>query len=167
MSLATIEKQCSTYSAAANALNNRVIKLNQKLESVTQAAKPELDALTAQCVKSRAKLHDTISNNEDLFEQPRTQTFSGIKVGYLAGSATLEMDDKKTLALIPQKLPELQTVLIKTTSKLVAAALKNLDDKQLKIIGVKRVNGEDSVVLKATDTAVNKSVEAHLKQAKK
>ncbi|MDB4352283.1 hypothetical protein OAA60_02515 [Porticoccaceae bacterium] len=167
MSLATIEKQCSTYSAAANALNNRVIKLNQKLESVTQAAKPELDALTAQCIKAHAKLHDTISQNEDLFEKPRTQTFSGIKVGYLAGRATFELDEEKTLALIPKKLPELKTVLIKTTSNLVSAALKNLDEKQLKVIGIKRVNGEDSVVLKATDSAVNKSVEAHLKQAKK
>ena len=167
MSLATIEKQCSIYSAAANALNNRVIKLNQKLESITEAAKPELDALTTQCVKARAKLHDTISQNEDLFEKPRTQTFSGIKVGYLAGRATLELDEEKTLSLIPKKLPELKTVLIKTTSNLVSAALKNLDDKQLKVIGVKRVNSEDSVVLKSTDTAVNKSVEAHLKQSKK
>ncbi len=71
MSLATIEKQCSIYSAAANALNNRVIKLNQKLESITEAAKPELDALTTQCVKARAKLHAWTWWGKDSFPDPQ------------------------------------------------------------------------------------------------
>lgn len=167
MSLANIEGLCSKYSTAANALNDRVIKLNKKIETITQNAKAEIDELTKKCVQTRQKLHDAIDKNADLFEKPRTQIFSGIKVGMQAGAPTLEMDESKTCELILKKMPEQKTILIKTTSKPVATALKNLDNKQLKSIGVTRIDGKDSVVLKATDTAVNKSVEAHLKQAKK
>ena len=166
MSLATIESLCSKYSAAANALNDRVVKLNKKRESGTQAAKPEIDTLTKQCIKTRTKLKEAIRKSPQLFEEPRTYVFSGIKVGFALAPDSLDIDNAKTVDLILRKMPEQKATLIKTTHKVVQAALKNLDDRQLKIVGVTRIDGVDNIVLKAADSAVNKVVEAHLKNTK-
>ncbi|MDX2350638.1 MAG: host-nuclease inhibitor Gam family protein [Porticoccus sp.] len=164
MSLSKIEKLSEKYSAAANAINARVAELNQEIEELTLAANKELKRMVSSCQKARDNLHQTITDHPELFIKPRTLVFSGIKVGFAKGKDTLEADEEKTCALITKKLPDQKGVLIKVTEKLVDSAIKNLDAKQLRSIGVKLIEGKDQVVLKPTDSAVNKAVSAHLNQ---
>ena len=166
MSLAKIEKLSEKYSAAANKINTRVAELNQEIEALTLEANKELKRMVSTCQKARDNLYQAIEENPELFEKPRTQVFSGIKVGFAKGKDTLDMDDETTCALIAKKLPEQKNTLIQVTEKPIASAIKNLDTKTLKSIGVVVVEGEDQVVLKPTDSAVNKAVAAHLNQDK-
>lgn len=164
MSLAKIEKACEKYNAACLALTELVNQVNAEIESVHTQHRSSLEKLAKKCAQAQASLRDLIKNHPDLFEKPKTQTFAGIKVGYQKGKDTLEMDEDRTIDLILKKFPDQKDVLIKTTMKPVAAAIMNLDARQQKAVGVSVALGVDEVVVKPTDTAVNKAVAAQLAQ---
>lgn len=165
MSLAQIGTFAAAHANAINELNALVTALNAQIEEIHQEADKDITRLVKRCKASREKLHSAIEASPDLFEKPKTLVLSGIKVGFRAGKATLDMDEGKTLELISKKLPGLKDVLIKTTQKPVADALMNLDAKQQACIGVTVIPGVDTVVLAPVDTAVNKVVNAYLTDA--
>lgn len=164
MSMSKIETLSEKYSASLNTLATRVATLNAEIDALHQAARSEIDKLVKACKSSRSKLHEVITANPGLFEKPRTQTFSGIKVGFAKGKDTLSFDPEQTCELIARKLPDQKQLLVKTTESPIASSLKALDEKTLKSIGVTVTEGCDEVVLKPVDTAVNKVVTALLSE---
>ena len=162
MSLAKIEKAAEKYAMHCQALTDAANQANAEIEAVHQKHRTTIEKLAKGCAKAETALRDLVEGSPELFEKPKTQTFAGIKVGYQKGKDTLDMDADITVERIIKKLPDLKDSLIQTTLKPIAAAIMNLDAKQQAVIGVSVVAGMDTVVVKPVDSAISKTVAAHL-----
>ncbi|MCU7886720.1 MAG: hypothetical protein KZQ82_21235, partial [Candidatus Thiodiazotropha sp. (ex Lucinoma annulata)] len=100
--------------------------------------------------------------SQEDFKKPRTRVFEGIQVGLRKSSGLLKFTPKKTIPAIKRHLPDQQDVLIKTEEKVVSKAINNLSASDLKKIGVRVIPGTDQVVIKPTDSEINKLIDAWL-----
>lgn len=167
MSMTEIENLAHDHAVAINALAAKVSEVNAEIEAITKKASARIQKLVAVCIETRSNLVYEIENNTDLFEKPRTQVLSGIKVGFVKGKDTIAYvdDADKTCALIAKHYPDMAEALVKTKCSPVVSAIQNLPPEKMKKIGVTVVPGTDDVVATPTDGAVHKLVAAHLKQA--
>jgi hypothetical protein len=72
-------------------------------------------------------------------------------------------DDDQVVKLIKKHLPDQADILIKTTEKPIRDTLQGLTAAELKRIGVTVDETGDVVVIKSTDSEIDKFVEALLK----
>ncbi|HRQ63918.1 MAG TPA: hypothetical protein PKZ76_03490, partial [Xanthomonadaceae bacterium] len=109
------------------------------------------------------ELHAAVEASPDLFQQPKTRTLHGIRVGWMKQRGKLEIaDTASTVALIEKLLPDQVDVLIKTTKAPVRPALQQLCVRDLKRIGVAVTDDVDTVVIKAADGDLDKLIAALL-----
>lgn len=167
MMLDEIDKLAATHAKNISALEKLVTTLNADLEALKKKVNARLKTLSSKCAVSEIALAEAIEEAPELFVKPRTMKLHSIKLGYQASKDGLEYDEEKMLTAIKRKLADLQDVLIKTTEKPVASALKNLPAEQQKKIGVKVVLGSDQVVIKHTDSATEKLVGGFIAAGKK
>lgn len=162
MSLNEIDSAALAYKESVVLLYKKLSWLDDKIAALQAKHAEEIVSLANACISYRDELESLIKENSDLFEKPRTQEFYGVKVGYRAGAAKLifETSEEHSCAQIHKKLPELKAALIKTTEKPIAAALKNLNEKQQKAIGIYVQEPSDAVVIKPVDSAMEKRVSA-------
>ncbi len=166
-SLGSIEALTTKYAKARKALGDAVAELEQKIEALKRQHMSHLKSLVADASDCHATLAHAIQASPSLFEKPKTQTFAGIKVGFRKGTGGIDWDDDaKVVALIEKHFPKPQAeLLIKTTKKPIAKALADLDVSDLKRIGCRVESTGEVVFIKPTDSAVDKIVNALLKEA--
>lgn len=166
-SLGSIEALTNKYAKARQALADAVTELNQKIEALKRQHLSHLKSLVADAADAHATLSHAVQSSPSLFEKPKTQTFAGIKVGFRKGTGGIDWDDDaKVVALIEKHFPKAQAeLLIKTTKKPIAKALADLDVADLKRIGCRVESTGEVVFIKPTDSAVDKIVNALLKEA--
>ena len=112
------------------------------------------------------KLYSSIKGNPELFMKPRTLVIQGIKVGMAKGKGKICIDDPAmAIKLIRKHFPEQADVLIKTEEKPVAKAIGQLTVPELKRIGVTVEEAGDQVVIKPTDSEVDKLISALIADA--
>lgn len=165
--LAEIEKLTIAFADARALLASEVTNLEQELEALKRKRMPAIKALVARAADKSAALTQAVSAAPQLFEKPKTQTFAGIKVGFRKGTGGIDWaDDARVCALIEKHFPKAQAeLLIKTTKKPIAKALADLDVADLKRIGCTVEATGEIVVIKPTDSSVDKIVNALLKDA--
>lgn len=166
-SLAEIESRTKRYADARGALLQIVQHLNDTIEALKRTHLPEIKRLVGRTAEREAELRFAIETAPELFERPRTQIFHGVKVGFRKGSGGIDWeDDDQVVALIEKHFAEDEAaLLIKTTKKPIAKALEDLEVATLKKLGCTVESTGDVVVIKPTDTAVDKIVNALLKDA--
>jgi hypothetical protein len=87
-------------------------------------------------------------------------------LGYQKGKGKIDWEDPdQVVRLIKKHFPEQADVLIATSEKPVKEALNGLSAAELKKIGVSVVEGGEVIFIKPTDSAVDKMVDALLKEA--
>jgi hypothetical protein len=128
---------------------------------------PRLRAAVADAAAAKLTLHTAIAGAPALFDKPKTQIFHGVKVGFRKGSGGIDWDDD---AAVVERIEKLFTkpqadLLIKTTKKPIAKALEDLDGAELKKLGCRVESTGDVVVIKPTDSEIEKAVAALLKDA--
>lgn len=166
MSLSQIEKLAEKYNATITDLFATAKEVEAEIEAIQAAYRAALEKKIKAAAKAEQTLRDKVEAHPELFEKPRTHVLAGIKVGFQKGTDKLVIDDpEKTCELIRKVFPDSLDTMLKTTITPVVAAIKNLAPKQLKSIGARLDEGEDEVVVKATDSAVAKAVSAHLKSS--
>lgn len=165
--LATIEQHCRHYADARTDLAAEVQSLNDKIEQLKRDALPKLKHLVARAAERKSVLKGHIESAPELFVRPRTVIFHGIKAGYQKGAGSIDWeDDAKVVALIEKHYsPARADLLIKTTKKPIAKALADLDVAELCKLGCTIEPTGDYVVIRPTDSAVDKIVDALLKGA--
>jgi hypothetical protein len=102
-----------------------------------------------------------------LFVRPRTIIFHGIKVGLQKGSGKIEYDKSeidRIVRLIEKHFPEQTEVLIQTKKAPIKKALANLSGAELKKLGIEIDDSTDAVVIKPTDSEIEKVVDRLLKE---
>jgi hypothetical protein len=164
--LTDIDKATLAYANCRRSLAGKIQELNDKIDALKREALPLIRRHVNYTAETRSELVSLIESNKYLFDRPRTQVFHGVRVGLQKGRGKLEWEDSEQLIKMIRKIcPEQVDVLIKTTEKPVASALNQLETATLRKLGLEVSETGDQVVIKPTDSEVDKIVNALLKDA--
>jgi len=166
MTLIEIDSLTKSFADARAELAEVVGGLNIEIERAKRKRLADIKRLVARCADKHDALKGAIESAPALFDKPRTHVFHGIKVGFRKGTGSVDWEDDEQVAkLIERHFPEQLDLLVKTTRKPVAKALLQLSVAELKKIGCTAEETGDVVVIKPTDSEVDKVVNALLKDA--
>lgn len=164
--LETIAKHADVHAQARALLAERVTALTDAQAALNRQHLPGVKRALARAAETEANLRALIDANPGSFVKPRTQVFSGIKVGYAKGKGQLTFDDADSVvARIKKHLPDQADVLIRQKETPVKEALAQLAAADLKKIGVTLTEAGDQTVVRPVDSDVDKMVDALLKAA--
>jgi len=165
--LTEIEKQTRGYAEARRTLAERIRELEQEIADLKRRALPGIRKAAHAAGERQDLLHCLIEDNPEIFVRPRTITIDGIKVGFMKQKGEITWEDTATVVkLICRNHPDQYETLIKFTETPVKAALAQLPAADLKRLGVTVENDTDAVIIKSTDSEIDKLVEALLKDDK-
>lgn len=160
-----IERLTAVYSDTREALKAELDALQAEIDALRRAAMPTIRSLVRDAQDARDDLAAAIEAAADLFERPRTRTFHGVRVGIMKGKGGIRIDDPaRTVALIEKHYPDLADQLIKVTKRPIKKAIETLDARALKRIGAEIEDATDQIVIKPTDSEVDKLVAALLEE---
>lgn len=162
--LGDIERLTKDFADWREQLSVSVRALEDEINAVKRKHITAIKRKVAAVAERQANLKAAIEESAGLFRKPRTMILHGIKIGYQKSKGKISWaDDDQVIKLIKKHFPEQADVLIKMTEKPVKDALQNLTAADLKRIGVTIDETGDFVVIKSTDTEIDKFVEALLK----
>ncbi len=161
-----IEKRTQEYSAARRVLVDRMQTLEDEIAKIKRRLLPGIKAAAESAAQFKAVLIRAIEDSPELFDAPRTQVYSGIKVGLQKGKGKLDWEsDDLVVRLIKKHFPEdMWDVLIKKTEKPRKDGLNGLPVADLKRIGVTAEETGDQIVVKPMDSEIDKLVDALLRE---
>jgi len=164
MTLGEIERLTKDYSDWRRQLTEAVLVAEHEIAAIKRqhivAIKRKVEAVA----ERQAKLHAAIDESRELFTKPRTMVIDGVKIGIQKEKGKISWSDAgQVIKLIKKHFVEQADMLIKTTEKLVKGALQQLPAADLKRIGVTVGADGDAVLIKSTDSEIDKLVEALLK----
>ena len=164
--LVDIERQAQKFAAARETLAGLVRELTASMEALKADALPAIKRSIDRAAEHHDRLRALIEEAPELFAKPRSQVLHGIKIGYQKSKGKIEFDDSdRVVALIKKHFPDQADVLIATKEKPVKDALANLSGVELKKLGIHVTEGGDVVLIRPVDSAVDKMVDALLKDA--
>lgn len=164
-----IESLTRAYAAARAKLAGIVQELQDEIETARRWRIAHIKRAVAATADAHAGLAAAIQAGADLFVRPRTITVDGVKVGMQQQKAHIEFDDEQTvIARIRERLPADQAaLLIRVRESVDRNAVADLTEADLRRIGIRVVAGQDQVLIKPTDTEVDKLVDALLRDAER
>lgn len=158
-----IEATCQSLAAERSRLRDTVAELEDKIRAIKRQFSHRIKHQAGKVAALHNALVALVENNPSAFTSPRTQIFHSICVGYRKsiGGITWD-DDNQVIKLIRARMPEAADTLIKTTEKPIKAALKTLPVADLKRIGCRVEDTDDTVVVRPIDSEIDKLVDAIL-----
>jgi hypothetical protein len=164
MTMNDVEVLTRTFSAAHEELCGEVWDCKTKQEAVARQCLPKIKRAVRFEAKCKTALNDALLMVRELFDRPRTVVFHGVKVGFRKLQGSLGWEDEQRVVerienLFPDR-PELLNVK-KSPNK---TALEKLTVDELKRLGVEVTADSDVVLIKPTDSDVEKVVAALLNQ---
>jgi phage host-nuclease inhibitor protein Gam len=166
MSLEAIEQLTKDYAAARARLEDHVGDLQKAIEAIKARRAKRLKALIGETVEAEAILRAMIEDCPECFKRPKAHVFNGIKVGYKKGKGSLTWKNlNSVISRIRTHLPRMAETLIRTKYEPDKQALGKLTGDELKKIGVKVGDDSDVVLIKPVEGAMEKTVNALIKEA--
>lgn len=165
--LAEIEKATKDYADAREKLSKTVRTLEDRIARLKRRYLPGIKAQVGTTAARKLDLKNTIEDSAVLFVKPRTIIFHGIKVGLQKGSGKIEYDKTeidRIVRLIEKHFPEQAEILIQTKKTPIKKALASLSGADLKKLGIEIDDSADAVVIKPTDSEIEKIVDRLLKE---
>jgi hypothetical protein len=168
MSLADIEKMAKDFSEARTTLKERVMDLEEQTHLLKKKFLPLIKYAVDAAKRRQELLKALIEENSILFQKPRTMTIHGIKVGFQKAKGKIEWeDDEVVLKLIKKHFADRLDLLVKTKETPIKTAISHLEVSELKKLGIEVNETGDEIVVKPTDSDVDKLVTALLKEDSK
>jgi len=165
ITLADIEQLAKRFAAAHADLSTTVTELNDAVEAVKRVRLTAIKRGVEKAKQHRADLEALVDSARHLFVKPRTVIFHGIKVGLQKGKGGIAFEDpERVLALIKKHFPDQAEILIRTKETPDKEALETLPVADLKRIGCEVTEAGDQIVVKPTNSDVDKIVTALLKE---
>lgn len=162
--LIEIEKITKEYSDERQKLSERIRLLEDEINQLKRKRLPVIKNTVQAVMEKQEALKAALEDSRPLFEKPRTVVFHGVKVGFQKGKGKITWsDDAQVVRLIKKHFPDQVDVLIKTTEKPSKDALANLPTGDLKKLGIIVNETQDQIVIKSTDSEIDKFVDALLK----
>lgn len=166
LNLSNIDQSARRYADAREALTSILDNLQAELDNIKRQHLPALRQAVRVAAEKEAKLKQAIEAAPECFTKPRTQIFHGIRCGFVKGKGSIAWDDAdQVVRLIRKHLPSQADTLIRTREEPNKTALKELTVAELKSIGCVTTDTGDAVLIKATDSDVDKLADAMLKEA--
>ncbi len=163
MSMVDIETMAKTHAQARQVLCERMQQLEDLLRRTRRQRIAGIKSAVARVTDTGDALKAFVSSHAALFSRPKTRTFHGVRIGLQRQKTKIEWDDEdKVVELIRKHLPDQAETLVKTTHKPIRKALANLPAKDLRKIGARLTPAKDEVLIKSTDTEIDKMVDALL-----
>jgi len=165
--LGEIEKLTKDYADARDSLSTTVRTLEEKMEALKRQYLPGIKRQVGIAAARKLDLANAIEDSKGLFVKPRTVIFHGVKIGLQKGSGKIEYDKSdidRIVRLIEKHFPDQADLLIQTKKTPIKKALGNLTVADLKKLGVFVEDTGDAVVIKPTDSQIEKLVDRLLKE---
>jgi len=164
--LTDIDALTRVYAKSRNKLVQAVMMLNSSIDQLKRKHLPDIKEHVNATAAAQAELKALLEQAPELFVKPRSVIFHGVKVGFAKQKGKIEIaDEEKTILLIRKHLADQADVLIAIKETVSKDALANVAVADLKRIGCNVVADTDAVVIKPTDSEVDKLVTALLKVA--
>jgi hypothetical protein len=165
ITIETITEQCQAYAGKHAELAAIVERIETLRRRVVEQHTPQLKAAIQALADQREQLTTSIARRPDLFDKPRTRMLHGVKVGFRKQTGRLLIPNVEfTVKRLKELYIDQLGVLIKTTEKPIKTALAELPANDLKKLGVTVTNDTDEVVVKVTDSDIDKVIAALLGQ---
>lgn len=159
-----IERLAKGLADSRDVLKERLQALRDEQEAIRKRHMRGIENALAKFSGAHDELLQAVEASPDLFQQPKTQTFHAIRVGWVKGRGKLVIADAaRTIELIEKRMPDRADQLIKTSRTPIAAALQQLTGAELKSIGASVVDGADAPFVKPVDDEIDKLVKALLR----
>jgi hypothetical protein len=164
-----LEGLAKQYRNDRDIVAERVKTLNDEIRVIYSRRLAGIKSAVAQAKDRKAKLNESVQAHQDLFVKPRTMTLHGITFGLKkgAGKITWECDDEVIIERAEKLFkddPAALALLIANKKTLQKDALKMLDGKLLAKLGAEVEGTGDVVVIKSSDSDVDKLVARVLKE---
>lgn len=161
LKLADIEVFTSEYAKERQTVVDLAETMRREMEEIKRRHIVELKKRVQAAAEKKHRLQNALEANKDLFKNtPRTQVYSGIKVGFQKQTGTIEWDTpEKVVELIRKQFPDSADSMIVKTETPIKKSLEQLSVQELKSIGCKLENTGDKMILKPVDAKVDKLVE--------
>ncbi|MCA0240182.1 MAG: host-nuclease inhibitor Gam family protein [Proteobacteria bacterium] len=164
--LADIEAEAKLHEQARLLLAERVGAYQQGLAALARDQLPGIRRALNKAADIEARLRALVQAHPQSFAKPRTLVMHGTKIGYQKTKPRLGIDKPaRVLERIKRLMPERAELLIHKEEKPNKEALAKLPEADLQRLGCKLTAGNDEVIVKAVDGAVEKMVQALLKEA--
>lgn len=164
--LTELEPKAKAFADARAKVAEIVTQLNEGIDALKRDHMPALKRAISRAAEKHDQLKQVIEANPALFTKPRTVVYHGVKIGFAKGKGGISFDDAdQVVRLIKKHFPEQADVLVNTVEKPVKDALGQLTVAELKKVGCSVIDAGDAVVIKPTDSEVDKLVDALLKGA--
>lgn len=158
-----IEQLTEAYANARQSLELHTQELEDELRLIKSSRIDFIRRAAQRAHERAAELKAAIEASPELFERPRTRVLHGVKVGIQKGKGRLVWDDEQqVLKRIKQLYDDEIGVLVNVIERPNRAALQELPAAELKRLGVRVVDDGDYVVIRSSDSAVDKLVDALL-----
>jgi hypothetical protein len=164
MTLNQIDSVTKEYATARKVLAVRVQELENEIAQLKRRHITGIKKAVEVAKTYQSRVQAAIEESPELFVKPRTVVLYGIKVGFQKGKGGLDWDDDEHVVKLIKKLfPDIEETLIKITETPVKSALAQLSAQDLKKLGIEVIETGDQVVIKPTDSEVDKLVDALLR----
>lgn len=161
-----IERSAKKFAEACEHLAGIVAAMNEGIEAIKRDNMKRLKKAVSEAAEYHDALQALIETAPECFVKPRSVVMHGIKLGFQKGKGKIEWDDAdQVVRLIKKHHPEQADVLIITRELPAKEALGQLTAAELKKLGISIVEGGDAVFIKPADSAVDKLVDALLRDA--
>jgi len=162
--MSEIEKSAKDLAAARDALKSKMQTLEDEILAAKKKHLPGIRKSVEAAAGRHQELFDAVAESEELFGRPKSVIFHGIRVGYQKAKGEIVWEDtSQVIRLIKKNLPEQTDALIKVTETPIKPALQQLSVADLKKIGVTLTETGDEVVIRPTDSEIDKLINVLLK----
>lgn len=164
-----IEYLTRRYAESRDELTAKVEEVQAEIDRATRRAMPQIKRLVRDVADAHDKLQAAVEASPELWAgKRRTVIVAGVRVGMAKGKGKIAWDDpEQVVRLIRRHFPGQADVLIRVKEEPVRKSLTNLTVAELRKIGCEVEDTDDQVVIKPTDSTVDKLVDALLKDAER
>lgn len=166
--MSDIEVLTKKYAEARQKVVDRVTAINEEMEAVKRKHMRFLKNDVSGAKEQQSHLENGLNQARELFKNPKSQIFSGIKVGIRKKVGKLGWDDdEKVCQRIEKNFPKQYDTLVKTTVKPIDKAIKTLKADDLLKLGITLGKDSDEIFVAPVDSEVDKLVKALLTDSDK
>jgi len=160
------DRLAQDLAAARMMLKERVQALEVEVAALKKKQLPAIRKWAEAAAEKQQALHGAIEARPEEFVKPRTKLLHGIKFGYQKMKGEISWEDgDKVVMLIRKHFLEQEEILIKVTETPVKKALCRLAAADLKKLGVTVEDDGDEIIIKATDSDIDRIVSEILKES--
>lgn len=163
-----LESAAKEYSSSCRILRNLKECLDNELEKIKLKYTEQFAEASKNAGEAYQMLFTLVSASEELFQDKKSMSISGVKFGYQKKKGKIEIDNEEfTINKLQELFPDNADMYLSKKISVSKKALDNLAAADLKKIGVNIIQDSSEPFVKLTDDEIQKLLDAIIKEAAK